>query len=149
MLSLSGSESTLLAGQQRFLERRISHLPLWPSFTTDPCHGYARTKTPFAVKHNEESLLHSECSGIFPRPTAFLAACVASLSVSQPGRDRLSPSCSVRVRLLLWSVFNARHSRVLLCLTGFWYLSWTEANSNWEQIAAFVGPRGHGGHSSG
>ena len=46
MLSLSGSESTLLAGQQRFLERRISHLPLWPSFTADPCHATLEQKLP-------------------------------------------------------------------------------------------------------
>ena len=63
-LPLSGSESALLvAGQERFLNLRISHLPCGP---VSPPTRAARTKTPLAVSpvspvsHNEESLLHSE-----------------------------------------------------------------------------------------
>ena len=63
-LPLPGSESALLvAGQERFLNLRISHLPCGP---VSPPTRAARTKTPLAVSpvspvsHNEESLLHSE-----------------------------------------------------------------------------------------
>ena len=63
---------------------------------------------------------------------------------AKQGRDRLSPPLSLLWPRLLSALvrFQCETFPKLCCLAGFWYLSWTQANSNWEQIAAFVGPSG-------
>ena len=136
----------LLPGQLRFLEkRRISHLPFHygPVLLPTRALPVTRTKTPasLSLSHNEESLLHTAV-GFFSGQLHFLLVCgqSASQSVEKGGKGTDYHPLALSV-CLPWVRFQCE-TFPELCLAGFWYLSWTEANSNWEQIAAFVGPWG-------
>ena len=84
---------------------RISHLPSsWPRFTAatggDPCHSHKNSPRPFAVSHNEESLLHRErgrqesAVGFFSGQLHFLPRVWPVRPRAKQGRDRLSPPLS-------------------------------------------------------